>query len=90
MQVVSRGFLDEGEPVFAKEREGLLGRLGVFGDCPSLLPLTLDSDARQNFKRTVGVAAIYLYCLYLIVHNGNKYVMPHDQVVEYIGENRKA
>ncbi|MBP2160562.1 MULTISPECIES: hypothetical protein [Asticcacaulis] len=50
-----------------------------------------DTTVRERWsKRTVGVAAIYLYCLYLIVHNGNKYVMPHDQVVEYIGENRKA
>ena len=34
-------------------------------------------------KRTVGVAAIYLYCLYLIAHNGNKYVIPPEQVSEF-------
>ena len=41
-------------------------------------------------KRTVGVAALYLYCLYLIVHNGNKYVIPPAQVAELVSEGLSA
>ncbi|ADU15391.1 hypothetical protein [Asticcacaulis excentricus] len=34
--------------------------------------------ARWN-KRMIAVAALYLYCLYLIAHNGNRYMLPAEQ-----------
>lgn len=52
---------------------------------------TRDSFIQYKWnKRTVGVAALYLYCLYLIVHNGNKYVIPPEQVAELITDGALA
>ncbi|MFP1132899.1 hypothetical protein [Asticcacaulis sp. W401b] len=52
---------------------------------------TRDSFIQYKWnKRTVGVAALYLYCLYLIVHNGNKYVIPPEQVGEFVTDGALA